>query len=97
MISIKNVQPLNPEALFDLLKKEFSDYLNTALDANLNVEYTHVYDVVNISFPEITTGNAFSLVISDEAIEVNNHVTDANYNTELLEERLIDFLTLKAG
>jgi len=97
MTSINNVQPLNPETLFDLLKKEFSDHLNTKLDANLSIEFAHVQDVINISFPEIIEGNAFTLIVSEESIEVNNQAADSDYKTELLEEQLIEFLTTKAG
>ena len=97
MISIKNVQPLSPEALFNLMKKEFSDYMNTALGSNLSIEFAHVYDVINIVFPEIIEGNAFTLIVSDEAIEITNNAADQDYNTELLEEHLVEFLTLKAG
>jgi hypothetical protein len=96
MISINNVQPLSPEALFDLLKKEFSTYINDTLDSNLTVDYAHVFDVINIIFPEIIEGNAFTLVVSDDAIEVTG-VADTDYNTELLEQHLGEFLTLKAG
>ena len=96
MISIKNVQPLSPEALFDLMKKEFSEHINTALDANLSIEFAHVADVINIIFPEIIDGSAFTLIVSDSAIEVINNAADADYNTELLEEQLVGFLTLKA-
>ena len=97
MISIKNVQPLSPEALFDLMKKEFSEYINTALGSNLSVDYAHVYDVINVLIPEVVDGNAFTVIVSDEAIEVTNNANDADYNTELLEQHLVEFLTLKAG
>lgn len=97
MTTIKNIQPLSPEAVFDLLKKEFSDYVNTALDSNLSIEYAHVYDVINIMFPEIIEGMVFTLTVSDDAIEVAESATGSDYNTELLEKHLIEFLTLKAG
>lgn len=97
MISIKNVQPLSPETLFDLLKKEFATYINAALDSNLSIDYAHVSDVINILFPEIISDNAFTLIVSDDVIEITNNVSDGDYNTELLEEQLTAFLTLKAG
>ena len=97
MISIKNVQPLSPEALFDLMKREFSEYINAALGSNLSIDYAHVYDVINIIFPEIIEGTAFTVVVSDEAIELINSAVDSDYNTELLEQHLNEFLTLKAG
>jgi hypothetical protein len=97
MISIKNVQPLSPEALFDLMKNEFPVYVNEQLGSNLNVEFAHVSDIVNISFPEIIDGNAYTLIVNDETIEITDHTTEDSYNTELLEQHLIEFLTLKAG
>ncbi len=97
MTSIKNVQPLSPESVFDLLKKEFSDYVNTALGSNLSIEFVHVFDVINILFPEIIEGNVFTLIVSDEVIEVSDNAVEGDYNTELLEQHLNEFLTLKAG
>jgi len=97
MTSIKNVQPLSPESLFDLLKKEFSDHINTALGSNLTIDYAHVYDVINISFPEIIEGTVFTLTVSEESIEISKNVVEGNYNTDLLEEQLIEFLTVKVG
>jgi len=97
MSVIKNVQPLSAESLFDLLKKELSDYINAALDANLSIDYAHVADVINISFPEIIEGNVFTLIVSDEEIEIVNHAGEADYNTALLEQHLTEFLAQKAG
>jgi len=97
MISINNVQPLSPEALFDLLKTEFPGHVNDLLGSNLTVEFAHVSDIINISFPEVIEGNAYSLTVSDSTIEVTDHTTEGTYNTELLEQHLIEFLTLKAG
>jgi hypothetical protein len=97
MTSIKNVQPLSPESVFDLLKKEFPDYVNTALGSNLSIDFAHVSDVINILFPEVIEGNVFTLVVSDEVIEVSNDAAEGDYNTELLEQHLNEFLTLKAG
>jgi hypothetical protein len=97
MISINNVQPLSPDALFDLLKTEFPAFVNDSLRSNLAVEFAHVSDIINISFPEVIEGNAYSLTVSEDNIEVTDHTTEGTYNTELLEQHLIDFLTQKAG
>jgi hypothetical protein len=96
MTTIKNIQPLSAEALFDILKKEFTDYLNTALSANMSVDYAHVSDIINIHFPEITAGIVFSLTVSDDSIVVEQGEIEEDYNTELLQQHLISFLTLKA-
>lgn len=97
MISINNVQPLSPEALFDLFKTEFPLYVNELLGSNLNVEFAHVSDIINISFPEVIEGNAYSLTINDDSISITDHTTESSYNTELLEKHLVEFLTAKAG
>lgn len=97
MISIDNVQPLSPEALFDLLKTEFPGYVNEWLGSNLTVEFAHVFDVINITFPEIIEGTAYTLTVSDKSIEITDHTVGGSYNTELLEQHLIEFLTLKAS
>ena len=97
MTPIKNVKPLSAEALFDLLKKEFADYINGRLNSNLTIEYGHVYDVINVLFPEVIEGNAFTITVSDEELTLINNATTADYNTELLEQNLNDFLTEKAG
>lgn len=97
MTAIKNIQPLSPEAVFDLLKVEFSDYINNALGSNLSVEYAHVADIVNISFPEVIEGTVFTLTVSDDSIEVSKNETEGDYNTELLEQHLNEFLSVKAG
>ncbi|MET1056070.1 MAG: hypothetical protein ABWY16_12240 [Pedobacter sp.] len=97
MTAINNIQPLSPEAVFDLLKVEFSEYVNNALGSNLSVEFAHVADIVNISFPEVIEGTVFTLTISDDSIEVSKNETEGDYNTDLLEEQLNAFLTVKAG
>lgn len=97
MTAIKNIQPLSPEAVFDLLKVEFSEYVNNALGSNLTVEYAHVADIVNISFPEVIEGTVFTLTVSDDSIEVSKNETEGDYNTDLLEQHLNEFLSIKAG
>lgn len=97
MIAIDNVQPLSPESLFDLLKTEFPAYVNEQLGSNMAVEFAHVADIVNISFPEIIDGNAYTITVGDNNLEITDHTTDGTYNTELLGQHLMEFLTLKAG
>ncbi|WP_208602995.1 hypothetical protein [Pedobacter steynii] len=97
MIAIDNVQPLSPESLFDLLKTEFPAYVNEQLGSNLAVEFVHVADIVNISFPEVIDGNAYTIRVGDNSLELTDHTIGGTYNTALLEQRLMEFLTLKAG
>jgi hypothetical protein len=97
MTAINNIQPLSPEAVFDLLKVEFPAYVNNALGSNLSVEFAHVADIVNISFPEVIEGTVFTLTISDASIEISKNENEGDYNTDLLEEQLHEFLTVKAG
>lgn len=97
MTTIKNVKPLSAEKLFDLLKTEFADYINGKLDSNLAIEYAHVYDVINIMFPEVIEGPALTVVVADEELTVTVHAEGSDYNTELLEEHLLGFLETQAG
>ncbi len=96
MTSIQNIQPLSAEMLFDLLKKEFPDYINEKLDSTLAIEFTHVYDIINVSFPEVIAGTVFTITISDDKIEVLDNKITTTYNTKLLESHLVDFLKIKA-
>src|SRR5476651_1606726 len=97
MATINNVKPLSAEKLFDLLKTEFADYVNEKLGSNLAIEYAHVYDVINVLFPEVIEGPALTITVTDEELTVTVHATGSDYNTELLEEQLIGFLELQAG
>jgi hypothetical protein len=97
MTTIKNVKPLSAEKLFDLLKTEFADYINEKLGSNLAIEYAHVYDVINVLFPEVIEGPALTITVSDDEILVSVQTNDSDYNTDLLEEQLIGFLTIQAG
>jgi len=97
MIAIKNVQPLSATQLTDILKTEFPAYVNEQLGSNLVVEFVHVSDFVNVSFPEVIEGNAYTITVSDDNLELTDHTTEGSYNAELLEQQLIAFLTLKAG
>ncbi len=100
MTSIQNIQPLSAEALFDLLKKEFPDYINEKLDSTLAIEFAHVYDIINVSFPEVIAGTVLTVTVSDDNIVVTDNETTSEerleYNTELLENQLVDFLKMKA-
>jgi hypothetical protein len=97
MTTIKNVKPLSAEKLFDLLKTEFADYINEKLGSNLAIEYAHVYDVINVLFPEVIEGPALTITVSDDEILVSVQTNDSDYNTDLLEAQLIGFLTIQAG
>lgn len=97
MAAIKNVKPLSAEKLFDLLKTEFADYINEKLGSNLAIDYAHVYDVINVLFPEVIEGPALTITVTDDVLIVTVHATDSDYNTDLLEEHLIRFLELKAS
>jgi hypothetical protein len=92
MTTIKNVKPLSAEKLFDLLKTQFGTYIDAKLDTNLAIEYAHVYDVINISFPEIIEGTVFTLIVNDNEVELSNNGEKTEYNTELLEQHLLEFL-----
>lgn len=97
MTTIKNVKTLSPEKLFDLLKTEFADYINQKLGSNLAIDFAHVFDVINVLFPEVIDGPALTVTVNDEEISVVVHATESDYNTDLLEENLIGFLEVQAG
>jgi hypothetical protein len=97
MATIKNVKPLSAEKLFDLLKIEFADYINGKLGSNLSIEYAHVFDEINVSFPEVIEGPALNLTVTDVELIVTVLATNTDYNTDLLEENLISFLEVQAG
>ena len=97
MIAIKNVQPLDAVQLTEKLKNEFPVFVNKQLGSNLAVEIVHVSDFVNISFPEVMEGNAYTITVSEDKLELTDHTTAGSYNGELLEGHLVEFLTLKAG
>jgi hypothetical protein len=97
MATIKNVKPLSAEKLFDLLKTEFADYINEKLGSNLAIEYAHVYDVINVMFPEVIEGPALTITVTDDELIVSIQTIDSDYNTDLLEEHLIGFLSIQAG
>jgi len=97
MATIKNVQPLSAEKLFDLLKTGFADYINGKLGSNLAIDYAHVYDEINVLFSEVIEGPALNITVTDEELTVTLLATETDYNTALLEENLIAFLTEQAG
>ena len=97
MATIKNVKPLSAEKLFDLLKTEFAVYINDKLGSNLAIEYAHVFDEINISFPEVIDGPALNVTITDVELSVTLLAAESDYNADLLEEHLIGFLQLQAG
>jgi hypothetical protein len=97
MAAIKNIKPLSAEKLFDLLKTEFADYINEKLGSNMAIDYAHVYDVINVLFPEVIEGPALTITVTGDVLIVTVHATDSDYNTDLLEEHLIRFLELQAS
>ena len=97
MIAINNVQPLDSAQLTDLLKTDFPAFVNDKLGSNLAVEVTHVSDIVNISFPEVIDGNAYTVTVGEDSLELTDHTTGGAYNAELLEQHLVEFLTQRAG
>lgn len=97
MATIKNVKPLNAEKLFDLLKTEFANYINDKLGSNLAIEYAHVFDEINVSFPEVIEGPALNITVTDAELTVTLLATESDYNAELLEEHLTGFLEQQAS
>jgi len=91
------VQPLSAEKLFDLLKTGFADYINDKLGSNLSIEYAHVFDEINVSFPEVIEGPALNIAVTDIDLTVTLLATTSDYNAGLLEEHLIAFLEQQAG
>jgi hypothetical protein len=97
MATIKNVQALSAEKLFDLLKNGFAGYINSKLGSNLAIEYAHVFNEINISFPEVIDGAAINIAVKDDELTVTLLATESDYNAELLEEHLIGFLEQQAS
>lgn len=95
MTTIKNIQTLSAEELYKLLKKEFAAYVDAKIDSGLTIDYAHVYDVINISFPEVKDGIAFTLTISEEEIAIEKNEEDFDFDLNLLKEHLINFLKEK--
>jgi hypothetical protein len=97
MIAIKNVQPLSAAQLTEILKTEFPSFVDQKLGSNIAVEFVHVSDFVNISFPEVMEGNAFTITVSENNLELTDHTIQGTYNAELLRQQLVEFLTQKTG
>jgi len=97
MTTIKNVKTLSAEKLFALLKTAFADYINSKLDSNLAIDYAHVYDVINVIFPEVIEGTALTVTVTDDEINVSDNARESVYNVALLEEHLINFVKIQAG
>lgn len=97
MTSVKNIASLSAEGLFGILKNDFADYINSKLDSGLNIEFAHVEDVINVMFPDVIEGIAFSIIVTEKEITVTENNISPEYNSGLLEQHLIDFLTLKAS
>lgn len=97
MAIIKNVHPVTAETLFHILKSEFTNEINLKLNSNLTIDYAHVYDVINVSFPEIIEGTAFTITINENDIEMSNNGGNTDYHTDLLEEHLYNFLLEKCS
>jgi hypothetical protein len=97
MATINNVHPLSAEMLFGLLKKGLADDINSKLNSNLTIEYAHVYDIINISFPDVAEGIVFTLTVTDDAIDIVNNVKENAHNTTLLEQHLIVFVNGVCG
>ncbi|MEO5910230.1 MAG: hypothetical protein ABIP95_05040 [Pelobium sp.] len=95
MTTINNVKPTTAEELFDLLKKEFATYVDEKIDSALDIEYAHVSDIINISFPEVREGLAFTLIVTEQEITVETSAESSDYDLTLLHEHLINFLTEK--
>ena len=92
MTTINNVQPLSAEALFHILKSDFANDVNSKLSSSLSVEYAHVYDVINVYFPEIIEGTVFTITVNENEIALTNNGDKTEYNTDLLEQHLSEFL-----
>ena len=97
MTIIKNVHPESAGSLFQILKSDFANEINTKLNSSLSIEYAHVYDVINVYFPEITEGTVFTITVNEKEIELSNNGDIAEYNTDLLEQHLHDFLLEKCS
>lgn len=97
MSILQNVKPLSAEALFHMLKGDLANQINTKLDSSLSIEFAHVSDVINVYFPEITEGTVFTITVNENEIELSKNCDIAEYNTDLLEQHLQEFLEDKCG
>lgn len=95
MTTIKNIKSTTAEELFDLLKKEFGTYIDKKMNSGLTIEYAHVYDIINVSFPEVITGIAFTITVSEYELAIEKNEENLEDDLELLGKHLIDFLKEK--
>lgn len=95
MTTIKNIQPQSAEEIYGLLKKEFAAYVDAKMDTSLTIEFAHVYNEINISFPEVIKGIAFTAIVSDNSITLESNEVNTDYDSNLLEGHLISFLKEK--
>ncbi len=96
MTTIKNIQPLSATEIYDQLKKEFPAYINDKLGSELAIDFADVYDVVNVHFPEVLSDGVMTVTVNENEITVTDSTTKTDYNAELIEQHLIDFMKLKA-
>ncbi len=97
MTTVKNIQALSAEKLFDVLKTGFADYINGKLGSNLAIEFVHVFNEINLSFPEVIQGAAINIAVADDELTVTLLATESDYNAGLLEEHLIGYLEQQAS
>jgi hypothetical protein len=97
MTIIKNVSAISAETLYLNLKKDFTEYINGKLDSNLSIDFAHVYDVINVLFPEVIEGTGLTITVTNDEITVYDNAKGTAYNTELLEKYLINFITEKCS
>jgi len=97
MTTVKNVQALSAEKLFDVLKTGFADYINEKLGSNLAIEFAHVFNEINLSFPEVIDGPAINIAVADDELTVTLLATESDYNAGLLDEHLIGYLEQQAS
>jgi hypothetical protein len=97
MTTIKNVQPLDAAHLTDILKTEFPAFVDQRLGSNLSVEFVNVSDFLNVAFPEVIEGNAFTITVDTDQLELTDHTTEDAYDAQVLKQHLVDFLIQKAG
>ena len=97
MTTIQNIRTVTAESLFGTLKREFATFVNQKLDSEVNVEFAHIDDIINVSFPEIIPGIAFYITISREAIHLASNGDNQLENSIILEKQLVDFLELNVN
>jgi len=97
MTTIRNIRTVTAESLFGILKTEFATFVNQKLDSEVNVEFAHVDDIINVSFPEIIPGITFYMTVSREDIHLASNGDNHLENSIVLEKQLVDFLELNVN